>query len=66
MLNAFDNCSDDFIFTTINFTKTLGIKERLFMKQLFIIHGYQASTNSHWFQWLADKMAKYGYKTRVL
>ncbi|MCD8919467.1 RBBP9/YdeN family alpha/beta hydrolase [Staphylococcus gallinarum] len=36
------------------------------MKQLFIIHGYQASTNSHWFQWLADKMAKYSYKTQIV
>lgn len=36
------------------------------MKQLFIIHGYQASTNSHWFQWIADKMSKYDYTTNIV
>lgn len=36
------------------------------MKQLFIIHGYQAGVQSHWFQWLSDKMKSYGYNTNIV
>ncbi|CAM3065026.1 RBBP9/YdeN family alpha/beta hydrolase [Staphylococcus argensis] len=32
-------------------------------KQLFIVHGYQATPKDHWFQWLAKEMHKEGYQT---
>lgn len=36
------------------------------MKNMFIIHGYQATTKSHWFEWLADEMKKYNYNTDIV
>lgn len=36
------------------------------MKNMFIIHGYQAHTDSHWFQWLATKMKASDYKVEVI
>lgn len=36
------------------------------MKNLFIIHGYKANTESHWFQWLKSSMKQYGYLTEIL
>ncbi|WP_267921359.1 RBBP9/YdeN family alpha/beta hydrolase [Staphylococcus cohnii] len=33
---------------------------------MFIIHGYQASTKSHWFQWLAAQMKPYGYNVEIV
>lgn len=36
------------------------------MKNMFIIHGYQASTKSHWFQWLASQMKPYGYNVEIV
>lgn len=36
------------------------------MKQLFIIHGYQANPNSHWFNWIAQKIQHYGYTTDII
>lgn len=32
-------------------------------KQLFIVHGYQATPQDHWFPWLAEEMRKEGYQT---
>lgn len=31
-------------------------------KQLFIVHGYQATPQDHWFPWLAEEMRKEGYQ----
>ncbi|WP_436861661.1 RBBP9/YdeN family alpha/beta hydrolase [Staphylococcus caeli] len=36
------------------------------MKNMFIIHGYQATTKSHWFEWLASEMKAYGYYTEIV
>lgn len=36
------------------------------MKNMFIIHGYQASTKSHWFQWLASQIEPYGYNVEII
>lgn len=36
------------------------------MKNLFIIHGYKANTESHWFQWLKSSMMRYGYTTEII
>lgn len=36
------------------------------MKKLFIIHGYQANPNSHWFNWLAQKIQCYDYTTDII
>ncbi|MBF7024235.1 RBBP9/YdeN family alpha/beta hydrolase [Staphylococcus kloosii] len=36
------------------------------MKNLFIIHGYKANTESHWFQWLKSSMMPYGYTTEII
>ena len=36
------------------------------MKNMFIIHGYQASTESHWFEWLATQMKSYDYHTEIV
>ncbi|GGB80696.1 serine hydrolase family protein [Staphylococcus nepalensis] len=36
------------------------------MKNMFIVHGYQANTESHWFQWLADQMKPYGYNVEIV
>ncbi|MCU5745511.1 alpha/beta hydrolase [Staphylococcus sp. SQ8-PEA] len=36
------------------------------MKRLFIIHGYQASPEDHWFKWLASKMKKYNYQSVIV
>ncbi|WP_338014380.1 RBBP9/YdeN family alpha/beta hydrolase [Staphylococcus edaphicus] len=33
---------------------------------MFIIHGYQAHTNSHWFEWLATQMKSYHYQTEIV
>src|SRR5699024_3154602 len=33
---------------------------------MFIIHGYQASTKSHWFQWLASQIEAYGYNVKII
>lgn len=33
---------------------------------MFIIHGYQAHTDSHWFQWLAAKMKSSDYEVEVI
>ena len=33
---------------------------------MFIVHGYQANTESHWFQWLADQMKPYGYNVEIV
>lgn len=34
--------------------------------QVYIIHGYMASTEAHWFQWLCSKLEEQGINTRVL
>ncbi|WP_278925616.1 RBBP9/YdeN family alpha/beta hydrolase [Staphylococcus auricularis] len=36
------------------------------MKKMFIVHGYQATSSSHWYQWLTDEMEAYGYETEVV
>ncbi|MDG0842447.1 alpha/beta hydrolase [Staphylococcus equorum] len=36
------------------------------MKNMFIVHGYQAHTHSHWFQWLANKMKASDYEVEVI
>ena len=36
------------------------------MKNMFIIHGYQASTENHWFEWLATQMKSYDYHTEIV
>ncbi|MDK9865316.1 RBBP9/YdeN family alpha/beta hydrolase [Staphylococcus sp. IPLA37010] len=36
------------------------------MKNMFIIHGYQAHTDNHWFQWLAAKMSASDYDVEVI
>ncbi len=36
------------------------------MKNMFIIHGYQATTESHWFEWLANEMKQFGYSTEIV
>ncbi|PTI56087.1 esterase [Staphylococcus xylosus] len=36
------------------------------MKNMFIIHGYQATTKSHWFEWLAAEMKQFGYSTEIV
>ncbi|SCT05234.1 RBBP9/YdeN family alpha/beta hydrolase [Staphylococcus caeli] len=36
------------------------------MKNMFIIHGYQATTKSHWFEWLASEMNKYDYYVDIV
>ena len=33
---------------------------------MFIIHGYQATTESHWFEWLANEMKQFGYSTEIV
>lgn len=33
---------------------------------MFIIHGYQARTDSHWFEWLATQMKSYDYHTEIV
>lgn len=36
------------------------------MNNMFIIHGYQANINSHWFDWLAKEMAYYHYQVEII
>lgn len=36
------------------------------MKNMFIIHGYQATIKSHWFEWLASEMKSYDYYTEIV
>ncbi|MEB7810642.1 alpha/beta hydrolase [Staphylococcus xylosus] len=36
------------------------------MKNMFIIHGYQATTESHWFEWLTTEMKRFGYSTEIV
>lgn len=35
-------------------------------KRLFVIHGYDANPQKHWFPWLKDKMEKNEYEVNVL
>ena len=34
-------------------------------KRLFVIHGYDASPQKHWFPWLKNAMEKDGYKVNI-
>lgn len=36
------------------------------MNTIFIIHGYQASPNKHWFPWLADKIQAVGAVCEII
>lgn len=41
--------------------------ERMFnLKKAYIIHGYTATPESHWFPWLAEELEKYNYDTEVV
>ena len=35
-------------------------------KRLFVIHGYDANPQKHWFPWLKNKMEKKEYEVNVL
>lgn len=36
------------------------------LKKAYIIHGYTATPESHWFPWLAEELKKYDYDTEVV
>ena len=36
------------------------------MKKIYIVHGYLANVNSHWFDWIKQNVATQGYEVTVL